>query len=137
MIGTWEIPSGSLKKKARNQIPVTLTTTIDLLGNDALGLAGTFASNGPMTFEVNGGIEGEGWVPGVTGKTKFLCMARLENAMAATMGSADATIRCRHSTRLGRRLRNLLDVDSGEFEYSDNLWTLLGEDDEVDPSCYV
>ena len=136
VVGTWEFPSGTLKKNARNQIPVTVTATIDLLGSDALGLAGTFATNGPLAFEVDGGIEGEGWVPGISGKTKFFCMARVEKVLeAASNGGEDATIRCKHSTSLGRRLRGL--QSSGETDESDNLWALLGQDDEVDPSCYV
>lgn len=136
VVGTWEFPSGTLKKNARNQIPVTVTATIDLLSSDALGLAGTFATNGPLAFEVDGGIEGEGWVPGITGKTKFFCMARVEKVIeAASNGGEDASIRCKHSTSLGRRLRGL--QSSGETDASDSLWALLGQDDEVDPSCYV
>lgn len=136
VVGTWEFPSGTLEKNARNQIPVTVTATIDLLSSDALGLAGTFATNGPLAFEVDGGIEGEGWVPGITGKTKFFCMARVEKVIeAASNGGEDASIRCKHSTSLGRRLRGL--QSSGETDASDSLWALLGQDDEVDPSCYV
>ena len=137
VVGTWEMPSGTLKKKARNLITVTVDTKIDLLSTDALGLAGTFASDGPLAFEVDGGIEGQGWVPGIAGKTKLFCMARVDNVIQAASGTQDATIRCKHSTKLGRRRLRGLQGSSGEVEYVDNLWALLGEDDEVDPSCYV
>ena len=137
VVGAWKMPSGTLKKKARNLITVTVDTKIDLLSTDALGLAGTFASDGPLAFEVDGGIEGQGWVPGIAGKTKLFCMARVDNVIQAASGTQDATIRCKHSTKVGRRRLRGLQGGSGEVEYVDNLWALLGEDDEVDPSCYV
>lgn len=134
VVGTWELPKGTLKKRKQNLLPVSIDTTIQI--SDMLGLGMTFAANGPMAFEVEGNIEGEGWVPGVSGKVSFLCMARLENTAQAATGMEDATIRCRHKTRLGRRLRELQEI-SGEYDMTENLWDLLGEDDVVDEACLV
>jgi len=136
VIGTWEIPSGTLKKGESNIIPVSIVATIDLLGSDVLSLASAFATNGPLMFEITGCIEGEGWFPGVGGNVQLLCMARLENSLNAVAGTEDASVRCRHKMSIGRRLRQLQSTEGAE-EYAENLWALLGEDEEVEERCIV
>ncbi|CAB9513910.1 expressed unknown protein [Seminavis robusta] len=128
VIGTWKVPEATLKKKARNEIPVTITTEIDLLGGGTFDLAGRFMSGGAFLFRVKGGIEGSSWVPGMTGKTSFLCLARLDNIL--NFGE-DANVKCRHSTKVGNLVNNDGDLDFrgvGDF---------MDDEEDVDPACLV
>ena len=78
-----------------------------------------------MAFEVSGGIEGSGWLPGLTGENTFVCLARMGNILSMAQG---VNVRCRHSTSVG----NLIN-EEGEFESQESFL----EEQEVDPKCYV
>lgn len=128
IVGTWEVPSSTLKSNARNEIPVSLNTSIDLMDTDTMGLAGGLVSGSPLVFRITGGIEGSSWVPGMSGKSIFICLANVDNILELGSGT---NIKCKHSTKVGKgRIIN----ENGEIEFQglDEF-----EDDEVDPACFV
>lgn len=124
VVGSWQIPTSTLRAKASNDIPVTVTTTIDLLSADTMGLAGNFVSGKAFVFRIKGGIEGSSWVPGFTGTSNFLCLAYVDDIMDFESGTS---IKCKHSTKVGRIIS-----ERGEINFED-----LDGDDEVDPACFV
>ena len=125
VVGTWEIPATTLEKRARNEVPITLTTSIDLLADDTLGLGFKIGTGGKVAFRIDGQVRGSGWVPGFTGTTSLWCLAELEDILNSA--GEKATIKCRHST-------NVLQIykRDEEFAIDESMW-----DDEEDPSCYV
>jgi hypothetical protein len=123
VVGSWTVPSSTLKANARNDIPVSVTTTIDLLSADTVGLATKFATGQTLVFRIRGGIEGSSWVPGVRGTSSFLCLAHVEDIMDFESGT---TVKCTHSTKAGKFIQ-----ESGEFDF------FAFDDDEVDSSCFV
>lgn len=124
VVGTWELPSSTLKANARNEIPVEVTATIDLLSSEAAGLAGSFITGDLVVFRVRGGIEGSSWVPGATGGMTFVCIANVDNILDLDTG---ARIKCSHRTKVLNIIDKKGDVDVTDFF----------EEDEVDPLCLV
>jgi hypothetical protein len=128
VIGTWEVPDSTLKKKSRNEIPVSITAAIDLMSADTSGLAGILVSEGDFLFRIQGGIEGSSWVPGLRGETTFLCLAKMEDIMDF---KESASIKCRQSTRVGNVM-----TDEGDLDFR-GVGEFFSEEEEVDPMCLV
>jgi hypothetical protein len=128
VIGTWEVPDSTLKKKSRNEIPVSITTSIDLMNADTIGLAGIFVTGGAFMFRIQGSIEGTSWVPGLSGETMFLCLAKMEDILNF---EESASIKCRHTTSVG----NLM-TDEGDLDFR-GVGAFFNEEEEVDPKCLV
>lgn len=123
-IGTWTVPKGTLKKNAVNEIPVSMSAVVDMTGSGAV-IAASFLTGGPIFFQITGGIDGDGWVPGLSGQNTFVCMAGLDNVLAIGQG---ANVQCEHSTSVaGQNIQ-------GDFEQQESIFA---EAETVDPSCIV
>jgi hypothetical protein len=121
-IGTWTAPKGTLKKEAVNLVPVIVNAAFDLVGSGAAALATNFVTGGPIVFRITGGVDGKGWVPGMTGENTFVCDATLDDVLNA---EESATVNCKHST-------SVAGVDAGAGESETSL-----TNSEEDTSCYV
>jgi len=124
VVGTWAIPDDTLRKRARNSVPVTMKTSIDLLGDDTMDLATKFVSGGALAFRIHGEIKGSGWLPGFSGTTSFICLAMVDDILKI---GENATVKCQRSLKVGvgRRLQDPLGLSD------------FFADEEVDPACYV
>jgi hypothetical protein len=106
-IGTWGIPDSILKKRALNEIPLTVKATIDLENRgDGLGLVDLFMSGSGLMLRVEGEIEGSSWIPGLNGQTTLLCVAQVN------LGH-EAKIKCKKSTTIGRLINKQEEFSSG------------------------
>jgi len=119
-IGNWAIPDGTLSKRSSHDIPVEVFATIDLAQPETLGLAPIFLQGGKMAFLIDGGIEGNTWVPFVRGEVRFLCLVQVDNILAF---GEDARIRCLTSVQVGR----LVNIE-GEINARRHLQSILEQD---------
>jgi hypothetical protein len=106
-IGTWGIPDSILKKRALNEIPLSVKASIDLEDRvDGLGLVDLFMSGGGLMLRVEGEVEGSSWIPGLTGQTTLLCAAQVG------LGH-EGKVKCQKSTMMGKLMNKQEEFSSG------------------------
>eukprot|EP00578_Thalassiosira_sp_NH16_P018538 CAMPEP_0181097450 /NCGR_PEP_ID=MMETSP1071-20121207/11575_1 /TAXON_ID=35127 /ORGANISM="Thalassiosira sp., Strain NH16" /LENGTH=192 /DNA_ID=CAMNT_0023179931 /DNA_START=432 /DNA_END=1010 /DNA_ORIENTATION=- len=122
LVGTWNIASSTLEGKARGEIPVEVTATIDLFNDETVRLGGGLVTGQPVVFRIRGELVGfASWAPSFKAHVTLNCLANVDNVF--DLDAAGASIVCQHSAEVGKIIEK-----SGE---------LVVDGDGVDPSCLV
>ena len=119
-VGNFTFPPATCEGKSRTEIPVTLNSVFDFQRKELAAYSVSLITGGPIILHVVGGIDGSGWVPGLTGEITFFCAVAIDNVLNVDT----ATVRCAQSVAIAGRDFN--------FEVEKLVSEL-----ERDPACYV